>query len=99
LEINYSGKILSSTILEIRETGGDTGLSLLPVILLAAVIAFSIGWFAMNKWLQNFAYKINIGITVFIVSSVSVLLIALLTVGYQTIRAAKANPVDSLKYE
>ncbi|NIN92796.1 hypothetical protein GTO36_07410 [bacterium] len=53
----------------------------------------------MDKWLQNFAYRVNLGISQFILSGLSALVIALLTLSYQTIKAAVANPVDSLRYE
>jgi putative ABC transport system permease protein len=53
----------------------------------------------MNKWLQNFAYKINIGWEVFAIAGLVTVLIALLTVSYQSIKAAIANPVKSLRTE
>jgi putative ABC transport system permease protein len=53
----------------------------------------------MNKWLHNFAYRINIGLGIFLASSMIALVIALLTVSYRSIKAAAANPVDSLRYE
>ncbi len=66
---------------------------------IANVIAWPIAYYAMHKWLQNFAYRINIEIWIFILSGIFSLLIALLTVSYQSIKAATANPVDSLRYE
>ena len=68
-------------------------------VLLANIFAWPIAWYAMNKWLQNFAYRINIGWWPFLLAGVLVLVIALLTVSYQAIRAALANPVESLRYE
>jgi putative ABC transport system permease protein len=68
-------------------------------VLLANLIAWPIAYFAMNKWLQNFAYRIHIGIVAFLISGGTALLIAYLTVGYQSIKSARANPVDSLRYE
>jgi len=68
-------------------------------ILLANIIAWPIAYFAMNRWLQNFAYRINIGLSAFILAGLIVLVIALLTVSYQAIKAARANPVDALRYE
>jgi putative ABC transport system permease protein len=53
----------------------------------------------MNRWLQNFAYRINIGLGTFILAALLALVIALLTVGYQAVRAARVNPVDALRYE
>jgi putative ABC transport system permease protein len=68
-------------------------------VLVANLIAWPLAYYAMNKWLQNFAYRIRINIWVFLASAVIALLIALLTVSYQTIRASQGNPVDSLRYE
>ena len=68
-------------------------------VVLANAIAWPVAYYFMNKWLQNFAYRVNISVWIFILSGLAVLAIALLTVGYQTIKAATANPVESLKYE
>jgi len=69
------------------------------MVLLSMVIAFPVAWLAMNKWLQNFAYKINIAWWIFLVAAVIALAIALLTISYQAIKAAIANPVKSLRTE
>jgi putative ABC transport system permease protein len=69
------------------------------LILLANVIAWPIAYFTMNRWLQNYAYRIEIGLSAFVLAGLIVLLIALLTVGYQATKAARANPVDALRYE
>ena len=63
------------------------------------LIAWPIAYYFMNKWLQNYAYHAKIGIIIFIFSAVMAVLIALLTVSYQSIKAAKADPVRSLRYE
>ena len=68
-------------------------------VLLANLIAWPIAYVAMNKWLQNFAYRIHIGIVAFLISGGTALLIAYLTVSYQSIKSARANPVESLRYE
>jgi putative ABC transport system permease protein len=68
-------------------------------VLLANVIAWPLAYYFMNKWLQEFAYRINIGIGTFIASAIIALLLALLTVSLLTIKAALANPVKSLRYE
>jgi len=68
-------------------------------ILLATIIAWPVGYFVMNKWLQDFAYRVNMEILIFILSGIMAVLIALVTVSYQAIKAAVANPVESLKYE
>jgi putative ABC transport system permease protein len=68
-------------------------------IILANIVAWPLAYFAMNTWLQQFAYRIGIGIWIFILSGMLALGIALITVSYHTIKAATANPVDSLRYE
>jgi putative ABC transport system permease protein len=68
-------------------------------VAVANIFAWPIAYIAMNKWLQNFAYRTNLNIWIFILSGLAALIIALLTVSYQTIKAAAANPVDSLRYE
>ena len=68
-------------------------------IIFANLISWPIAYYAMYRWLQNFAYRININIWIFILSGTIALFIALLTVSYQTVKAATANPVDSLRYE
>jgi putative ABC transport system permease protein len=68
-------------------------------VLLANIIAWPVSYIAMNRWLQNFAYKTPIRIWFFFSSAVLALVIALLTVGYQSIKAARSNPVKSLRYE
>jgi putative ABC transport system permease protein len=69
------------------------------LVLLAAFIAFPIAWWSMNKWLEDFAYRINISWNLFITAGLSALVIALVTVGFQAIKAAIANPVKSLRNE
>lgn len=69
------------------------------LILLAFVIALPISWYMMHQWLENFAYRINLGIDVFLIAGMATLLIALLTISYQAIKAALANPVKSLRTE
>jgi hypothetical protein len=68
-------------------------------ILYATLIAWPLGYFVMNSWLGNFAYRTKIGFSILIFSSTLTLTISLLTVSYQSIKAALANPVDSLRYE
>lgn len=68
-------------------------------VFISIIIACPIAWYTMNKWLQNFAYRINISLWVFALSGVLALLIALLTVSFQSYRAASRNPVEALRYE
>lgn len=68
-------------------------------VILANIAAWPLAWFIMNKWLENFAYKAAIGWFVFLISGFITLVFAVLTLSYQVVKAAQANPVDSLKYE
>jgi len=69
------------------------------LILISVLIASPIAWYSINKWLQDFAYRIDIGLFVFFVAAVGALVIALATVSIQGIRAAVTNPVNSLRNE
>jgi len=68
-------------------------------VLLANLIAWPVAYFVVRNWLQNFAFRTNIGWEIFLLSGSLALAISLLTVCYQSIKAALANPVDSLRYE
>jgi len=72
---------------------------ILKLITISSVIASPVAWVAMNKWLQNYAYRINISWWVFLVAGVGAMVITLLTVSVQSIKAAIANPVKSLRTE
>jgi putative ABC transport system permease protein len=69
------------------------------LVVTASVIAIPLAWWAMNKWLQDFAYRISIGWWVFVAAGIIALLIAVITVSSQAIKAALANPVKSLRTE
>lgn len=71
----------------------------LKLVLVAILISLPIGWFAMNKWLEDFSYRIEIGWWVFALATLLAVAIAILTVSYQSIKAAIANPVKSLRTE
>lgn len=68
-------------------------------VLIANVIAWPIAYYAMNRMLQVYAYRINIGIGIFLLAAVLAVIITLITVSYQAIKAAYANPVEALRYE
>ncbi len=68
-------------------------------ILWANIIAWPIAWYLSRNWLQNFAYRIGVQIWIFFLSGFLALVIALLTISYQSLKAALADPIDSLKYE
>jgi putative ABC transport system permease protein len=69
----------------------------LKLIIIAIIIATPVAWWAINKWLEGFAYRINISWWVFAVAGMLALLIALVTISFQAIKAALANPVESLR--
>lgn len=71
----------------------------LALVLVAILIAFPLSWWAMNQWLQSFAYRINIGASVFLIAGISIILITLITISFQAIKAAIANPAKSLRTE
>ena len=71
----------------------------LKLVIIAIIIATPIAWWAMNKWLEGFAYRVNISWRVFALAGILALLIALITVSFQAIKAAIANPVKSLRSE
>ena len=66
---------------------------------IAFVIAAPIAWYCMNKWLQNFTFRIHMSAWMFVATGLTALLIGLITIGYRTIRTALANPVRSLRSE
>jgi putative ABC transport system permease protein len=71
----------------------------LKLVLIAALIAFPIAWFAMHNWLRDFAYRISIPWWIFLFAAIAALLVALITVSFQAIKAALMNPVKSLRTE
>ncbi|MFC1724937.1 ABC transporter permease [candidate division KSB1 bacterium] len=89
-------KVLGSSI-----TGVTLLLSkeFLGSIVISLIISFPLVWFIMKKWLEGFAYRTNIGIPVFLISGILTLCIAVLSVGFQVLKAASASPVDSIRNE
>ncbi|MFC2083444.1 ABC transporter permease [Bacteroidota bacterium] len=69
------------------------------LVLIAAVITIPISYYALNKWLNSFAYKIDIGILPYVISISLVVLISIFTISYQAIKASLANPVNTIRYE
>jgi putative ABC transport system permease protein len=69
------------------------------LILLAAILALPLTWFIMNKWLETYAYHININWWLLLVPVIAILIISILVISYQTIKVAISNPVNSLKNE
>lgn len=89
-------KVLGASVSQI--TVGLT-LDFLKLVSIATLIALPLGWFAMHTWLQDFSYRTTIGWGVLVTAVIIVAIIAVLTVSYQSIRAAKSNPVKSLRTE
>jgi putative ABC transport system permease protein len=91
----------------IRKVVGASGLQVglmlskefLKPVMISMLIAFPISWWAMSAWLHVFAYRITMGLTIFIIAGALILLITMLTVGFQSIKAALTNPVGSLRNE
>jgi putative ABC transport system permease protein len=71
----------------------------LLLVVIAAIISFPVAWWVMHKWLQDFAYRINISWWVFIIAGLVAAAIAFITVSFQAVRAAMANPVKNLRTE
>ena len=81
---------------------GITGLlakDFLKIVLVSFVLASPIAWWAMNTWLDDFAYRVDLQWWIFALAGVGAVVIAFLTVGFQSVRAALANPVRSLRSE
>jgi putative ABC transport system permease protein len=71
----------------------------LKLVLIASLMTWPLAWYSSHRWLQNFAYRIDVGISTFLFSGLLALMIALSTICYQSFRAARTNPVDVLKCE
>ena len=81
------------------DSWGNVSLEFTKLVLIASLIAWPLAYFIMNSWLQNFVSRTSVKLETLVLSAVLALGIALLTVSYQSVRAAVANPVDSLRYE
>lgn len=68
-------------------------------ITVANIIAWPVGWYIMDRWLQNYAYRYEMGIGIFLLSGLIALTVALVTISYQALKASRAKPVDSLRYQ
>jgi len=89
-------KVLGASVLNLSRLLSN---EFLKLVLLANLIAWPLAYFVMNRWLRDFAYRTSLDIRLFLLSGVLALIIAMLTVSYQSIRAARANPVNSLRNE
>jgi len=68
-------------------------------VITANVIAWPVAYFAMSRWLSGFAFRTSLNILFFVFAAVIALMIAMITVSYQTLKAALANPIQSLRHE
>lgn len=89
-------KVLGASVMNIVSM---LSITFLKPVLIASLIAFPIAWWAMNKWLQDFEYRVTISWWVFALAGIAALVIALVTVSFQSIRAASTNPVKNLRTE
>lgn len=89
-------KVLGATVFNLASLLSK---DFLKLVLIANGIAFPIAWWAVNKWLQEYAYHIDVQAWVFAVAGITAVVIALITVSYQAIKAATANPVEALRSE
>jgi putative ABC transport system permease protein len=89
-------KVIGASVMNIT---GMLSKDFLKLVLISLLIAFPVAWWLMYNWLQSFAYRINITPIVFLITGLVVLLITILTISYQSIKAAIANPVKSLRSE
>lgn len=89
-------KVLGASVIGISSR---LSLRFLQLVMLSVTIAMPLAWLAMSKWLENYIYRITIGPWVFVFTVFALVMIALATVGFQAVRAARANPVKSLRTE
>jgi putative ABC transport system permease protein len=69
------------------------------LVVIANIIAWPVAYYIMHRWLENFVYRIEIGMASFVLAGLSALLIALLTVSYHALKAALADPIDGIRHE
>jgi len=104
--IAYTAEVRTKEI-GIRKVLGATEVSIvslltkefLVLVTLASLLAYPVAYYTMNSWLQNFAYRIDLSPTYFIASTGVTLMITLITIAYQALKAARANPIEALRYE
>jgi putative ABC transport system permease protein len=89
-------KVLGASVVKIVKNLNG---SFLKWVLIANLMAWPIAWFAMNRWLENFAYRIGLSWWMFVLAAVLAVIISLITVSFQTVKAALKNPIESLRYE
>ena len=89
-------KVLGASIGNIMN---NISVEFLKLVLIANVIAWPVSYFAINKWLVNFPYKISLHLSVFIIAGLAALVISSITILYIVFRSASSNPIESIRYE
>ena len=89
-------KILGASVATIA---GMLSFDFIKLVFIAILISLPAGWFLMNKWLQDFAYRVNIQWWVLVLAGSTAIFIAFITISFQSIKAALSNPVNSLRSE
>jgi putative ABC transport system permease protein len=89
-------KVLGASVLSVARL---LSFDFVKLVIVSIIIASPVAWYAMNRWLQDYTYRINIGLSIFLIAGLSAVIIALITVSFQAIKAAIANPVKSLRTE
>ena len=89
-------KVLGASVLDITRL---LSIDFVKLVIVSIIIATPIAWYGMNKWLEDYSYRINVGSGIFIVAGLLAILIALITVSFQSIKTAVANPIKSLRTE
>ena len=85
----------ASVVSVVRLLSGD----FIKLVLIAVCIAVPLAWYGMDQWLQNFSYRVNISWQVFALTTILTLLIAFITISFQAVKSAIANPVKNLRTE
>jgi putative ABC transport system permease protein len=89
-------KVLGASVPQITY---KLSIDFLKLVCIAVVVSIPLAWYAMNKWLEDFSYRIEIGWGVFALAIFLAMIISIITVSYQSIKAAMVNPVESLRSE
>ena len=89
-------KVLGATVSQISYR---LTVDFLKLVAVAILVSLPLGWFIMNKWLEDFSYRIEIGFGIFALAAFLAIMVAVITVSYQSIKAAIVNPVKSLRSE
>jgi putative ABC transport system permease protein len=89
-------KVMGATVSQITY---KLSIDFMKLVGISILVSLPLGWYAMNKWLEDFTYRIEIGWWVLLLAALLAAIISILTVSYQAIKAANANPVKSLRTE